>query len=245
MQTHQVVSREDWVAARKAHLIREKEFTRLRDQVSADRRALPWVKVEKDYVFDTKDGRKTLADLFGDNSQLIVQHFMWLADKGEGCVGCSLMADHAEGALVHLRNHDVSYVRVSRGPLADLLAYNNRMGWTAEWVSSLGNDFNHDYHVSFTKDELAKGEVYYNYEMTKDGFDELPGMSVFYKDEAGEIFHTYSCYARGNEEAIGTFVFLDMTPKGRNETKGMDWVKRHDEYARQAAPSCCHSAGGE
>lgn len=245
MQTHQVVSREDWVAARKAHLIREKEFTRLRDQVSADRRALPWVKVEKDYVFDTKDGRKTLADLFGDNSQLIVQHFMWLADKGEGCVGCSLMADHAEGALVHLRNHDVSYVRVSRGPLADLLAYNNRMGWTAEWVSSLGNDFNHDYHVSFTKDELAKGEVYYNYEMTKDGFDELPGMSVFYKDEAGQIFHTYSCYARGNEEAIGTFVFLDMTPKGRNETKGMDWVKRHDEYARQAGSSCCHSAGGE
>jgi predicted dithiol-disulfide oxidoreductase (DUF899 family) len=143
---------------------------------------------------------------------------------------------------VHLQNHDVSYVRVSRAPLAELLAYKQRMGWTAEWVSAYKNDFNYDYHVSFTREELAKGEVYYNYQMTKDGFDELPGLSVFYKDEAGNVYHTYSSYARGNEEVCGTFIYLDITPKGRNEKEIMDWVKRHDEYDVAAgAPSCCHT----
>src|SRR5262249_23824957 len=177
------------------------------------------------------------------NSQLIIHHFMWRWDLGQGCVGCSLEADHAEGALVHLENHDVSYVRVSRAPLEDLLAYKKRMGWIAEWVSSYGSDFNYDYHVSFTKDELAKGAIYYNYQMIDDGFDEVPGISVFFKNGAGEIFHTYSSYARGNEEVVGALMYLDITPKGRNEETTMDWVKRHDEYEAAAnAPACCQGS---
>jgi predicted dithiol-disulfide oxidoreductase (DUF899 family) len=243
MQPHKIVSREEWLAARKAHLKNEKALTRMRDLVSAERRALPRVKVEKQYVFDTPDGKKTLADLFGRNSQLIVHHFMWRWDLGQGCVSCSMEADHAEGAIVHLENHDVSYVRVSRAPLAELEAYKKRMGWTAKWVSSYGSDFNYDYHVSFTKDDLAKGEVYYNYQMIKNGFDELPGLSVFVKDEDGNVFHTYSSYARGNEEVNAAFIYLDITPKGRNEVEIMDWVKRHDEYAvANDAQSCCHVA---
>jgi predicted dithiol-disulfide oxidoreductase (DUF899 family) len=240
---HKIVSRDEWIAARKAHLKNEKALTRMRDLVSAERRALPWVKVEKNYVFDTSDGKKTLAELFGKNSQLIIHHFMWRWDLDQGCESCSLEADHAEGAIVHLENHDVSYVRVSRAPLAKLEAYKKRMGWSAQWVSSYGNDFNYDYHVSFTKEDLAKGEVYYNYAMSKDGFDELPGLSVFYKDQDGSVFHTYSSYGRGNEEVIGAFIYLDITPKGRNETEIMDWVKRHDEY-EGAAPAgvCCHTS---
>jgi predicted dithiol-disulfide oxidoreductase (DUF899 family) len=242
MQAHKIVSRDEWIATRKAHLKNEKALTRMRDLVSAERRALPWVKVEKNYVFDTPDGKKTLAELFGKNSQLIIHHFMWRWDLDQGCESCSLEADHAEGAIVHLENHNVTYVRVSRAPLAKLEAYKKRMGWTAKWASSYGSDFNHDYHVSFTKDELAKGEVYYNYAMTKDGFDELPGLSVFYKDEKGSVFHTYSSYGRGNEEVIGAFIYLDITPNGRNETKIMDWVKRHDEYEDAGrVDACCHS----
>lgn len=241
MTPHKVVSREEWITARRAHLRNEKALTRLRDIVAAERRALPWVNVEKNYIFDTTEGKKSLADLFGANDQLIVQHFMWRHDLGQGCVGCSFHTDHAEGALMHLQNHGVSFVLVSRAPLADLLAYKKRMGWGAEWVSSLGSDFNYDYHVSFTKEQLAGGEVYYNYHMIKDGFDELPGLSVFYKDDSGAVYHTYSSYARGNEEAIGALVYLDLTPKGRNETEIMDWVKRHDEYpVAGSAPSCCH-----
>lgn len=241
---HPVVSREEWLKARKAHLKNEKALTRMRDLVAAERRALPWVKVEKSYVFDTPEGKKTLADLFGTNSQLVIHHFMWRHDLDQGCVSCSLEADHAEGALIHLVNHDVSYVRVSRAPLEKLVAYKARLGWTAPWVSSWNNDFNFDYHVSFTKDELASGQIYYNYTMMKEeyGLDELPGLSVFYKDEKGDVFHTYSSYARGNEEVIGAFIYLDMTPKGRNEAQIMDWVKRNDEYAAPArAASCCHS----
>jgi predicted dithiol-disulfide oxidoreductase (DUF899 family) len=241
MQPHKVVSHEEWLAARERHLKNEKALTRMRDMVAADRRTLPWVKVEKNYVFDTTEGKKTLSDLFGNNSQLIIHHFMWRHDLDSGCPSCSLEADHAEGAIVHLENHDVSYVRVSRAPLAKLTAYKKRMGWTAAWVSSLGSDFNYDYHVSFTKDELATGEVYYNYRMTKEGFDELPGLSVFVKDDEGRVYHTYSSYARGNEEVAGAFVYLDMTPKGRNETEIMDWVKRHDEYDAEPAAACCHA----
>ena len=240
MSTPQIVSREDWLKARKAHLKNEKALTRMRDLVSAERRALPWVKVEKTYVFDTPEGKQALSDLFGDNSQLIVHHFMWRHDLDMGCVSCSLEADHAEGALVHLENHDVSYVRVSRAPLAKLEAYKKRLGWKAKWVSSYANDFNFDYHVSFTKEELAKGKVNYNYGMVE-GFDELPGLSVFSKDKDGAVYHTYSSYARGNEEVIGAFIYLDITPKGRNEKEIMDWVKRNDEYGRQGAASCCHS----
>lgn len=241
MPQHRIVSRDEWIEARKAHLRNEKALTRMRDLISAERRELPWVRVEKNYAFETVDGRKTLADLFGRNSQLIVQHFMWRWDLGQGCVGCSFEADHAEGAIAHLENHDVSYVRVARAPIAELEKYRKRMGWKAPFASSYGSDFNYDFGVSFTKDELAKGEVYYNYAMTKDGFDELPGKSVFCKDEAGAIFHTYSSYARGNEETDGALMYLDITPKGRNEKEAMDWVKRHDEYeSTGTAPACCH-----
>lgn len=225
MQPHRIVSRDEWTMARKAHLRNEKALTRMRDLVNAERRTLPWVKVEKTYVFDTPEGKKTLADLFGRNSQLIVHHFMWRWDLDQGCVGCSLVDDHAEGAIVHLANHDVSYVRVSRAPLAKLESYKRRLGWKDAWVSSYGSDFNYDYHVSFTKDDLAVGEVYYNYEMIegKLAFDELHGVSVFCKDDAGTVYHSYSSYARGNEEVIGAFIYLDMTPRGRNETEIMDW----------------------
>jgi predicted dithiol-disulfide oxidoreductase (DUF899 family) len=240
MSTPQVVSREDWLKARKAHLKNEKALTRMRDLVSAERRALPWVKVEKEYVFDTPEGKKTLSDLFGDNSQLIIHHFMWRHDLDMGCVSCSLEADHAEGALMHLENHDVSYVRVSRAPLAKLDAYKKRLGWKAKWVSSADSDFNFDYHVSFTKEELAKSKVNYNYG-TVEGFDELPGLSVFFKDKDDTVYHTYSSYARGNEEVIGAFIYLDITPKGRNEKEIMDWVKRNDEYGAPAGTkACCH-----
>jgi len=244
MQPHSIVSQEEWIAARKAHLRNEKALTRMRDLVAAERRALPWVKVEKKYVFDTTAGTKELAELFGRNSQLIIQHFMWRHDLDQGCVSCSLQADHAEGALVHLQNHDVSYVRVSRAPLDKLLAYKQRLGWTAEWVSSWNSDFSFDFHVSFTDEQMASGKLDYNYEIIEQryGLNELPGMSVFYKDESGQVFHTYSSYARGNEELIGAFIYFDMTPKGRNETTIMDWVKRNDEYEQPRAASCCHTA---
>ena len=240
-QLPRIVSRDEWLEARRAHLKNEKALTRMRDLVAAERRALPWVKVEKEYVFDTAEGEQTLADLFGRNSQLIVHHFMWRHDLDMGCASCSLVADHAEGALVHLENHDVSYVRVSRAPLPKLLAYKQRLGWKAKWVSSWENDFNFDYHVSFTDAELA-GTIDYNF-TTIDGprgFNELPGLSVFAKNEAGEVFHTYSSYARGNEEVVGAFIYLDVTPKGRNEKQIMGWVKRNDEYGAPDAQSCCH-----
>jgi predicted dithiol-disulfide oxidoreductase (DUF899 family) len=243
---HKIVSRDEWIAARKAHLAREKELTRLRDRLSAERRALPWVKVEKEYVFDTPEGKKTLADLFGGRSQLVVRHFMFSPDWEEGCVGCSFGADHVDGANQHLTHHDVTFVAISRAPLAKLEAYKRRMGWRFPWVSSAGSDFNYDYHVSFTPAEIAKGKVYYNYETADASIDELPGSSVFYKDEAGNIFHTYSSYGRGNEEAIGTYMLLDLTPKGRNETGPhhnlMDWVRRHDQYENaERVGACCHS----
>jgi len=222
-----IVSRDEWLAARKVHLKSEKALTRMRDLVAAERRSLPWVKIEKDYVFDTTEGKRTLPELFGRNSQLIIHHFMWRWDLDQGCASCSLEADHAEGAIVHLEHHDVSYVRVSRAPLEKLVAYRKRMGWTAKWVSSYGSDFNYDFHVSFTQEQLAKGKVDYNYGLVE-GFDELPGLSVFYKNADG-LFHTYSSYARGNEEVIGAFIYLDITPKGRNEKEIMDWVKRHDK----------------
>ena len=240
MTPHTVVSREDWLILRKRHLKNEKALTRLRDLVAAERRALPWVKVDKEYMFETAEGRRTLPELFGDNSQLIIHHFMWRFDLDQGCPSCSLEADHAEGALIHLQNHDVSYVRVARAPIEKLLAYGKRLGWTARWASSYGSDFNFDYYVSFTKEQLAAGKVEYNYGLVE-GFDELPGISVFCKDADGNVFHTYSSYARGNEEVIGAFVYLDMTPKGRNETEIMDWAKRNDEYDKDTqGRSCCH-----
>jgi predicted dithiol-disulfide oxidoreductase (DUF899 family) len=235
---HPIVSREQWLIARKAHLAREKELTRLRDRVSAERRALPWVKVDKAYVFDGPDGKETLSQLFGRNSQLIVYHFMWRWDLDQGCSGCSFLSDHIDGANLHLAHHDVSLVVVSRAPLAKLEGYKKRMGWQFKWVSSYGSDFNYDYHVSFTKDDLAKGKVYYNYDMTEASIEELPGVSVFFKDAAGDVFHTYSSYARGGDLLIGAYNYLDLTPKGRNEDTIMDWMRRHDEYEDAAAQSC-------
>lgn len=242
MEQHAVVSREDWLAARRAHLAREKEITHAMDRLHEERRALPWVKVDKVYMFDTVDGRKALGDLFRGNSQLIVYHFMFGPDWEAGCVGCSFLSDHIDGANQHLKHHDVSVVAVSRAPLGKLQAYRKRMGWTFDWVSSFGSDFNYDYHVSFTPEQLAGDSLFYNFEQIprEQGHDELPGISVFYKNEAGEIFHTYSSYARGGDILIGAHHFLDLTPKGRNESATMDWMRRHDEYeGAPTAASCC------
>ncbi|GGF13330.1 hypothetical protein GCM10011611_18790 [Aliidongia dinghuensis] len=244
MQDHPVVSREEWLAARRALLVHEKEETRLRDKVNAERLALPWVKVEKSYVFDTAQGRRTLAELFAGRSQLIVYHFMLGPGWKAGCPGCSFLADHLGGALPHLEHHDVTLTAVSRAPLAEIEAYKRRMGWRFPWVSAFENDFNFDYHVSFTTDELARGEVFYNFTMTPSdrAHNELPGLSAFVRNAAGEVFHTYSSYARGPEELIGTLMILDRAPLGRNETTIMDWVRRHDEYeAVPQATSCCAS----
>jgi predicted dithiol-disulfide oxidoreductase (DUF899 family) len=243
MQPPKIVSREEWLDKRKALLAQEKEFTHLRDKLSAVRRALPWVKVEKSYVFDTTDGKQTLGDLFSGRNQLVVDHFMLGPGWKEGCIGCSFGADHIDGSLVHLEHHDVSVVAVSRAPLAEIEAYKKRMGWRFKWVSSYGNDFNFDYQVSFRDSDLAKGRVFYNFAETDAGISELPGLSVFAKNDTGDIFHTYSSYARGTEELLTTYMLLDMTPMGRNETGPhhnlMDWVRRHDEYDNTPAPSSC------
>jgi predicted dithiol-disulfide oxidoreductase (DUF899 family) len=236
LPSHKVVSREEWLEARKAHLAKEKELTQLRDQLSAELRNLPWVKVEKNYVFDGPNGKETLADLFGGRSQLIVYHFMLGPGWKEGCVGCSFLSDHIDGALVHLEHHDVTYVAVSRAPLPEINAFKQRMGWRFKWVSSYNSDFNYDFHVSFTKDEIARGEVYYNYDLRPFQSEEMSGRSVFYKDANGGIFHTYSSYARGGDMFLGTYVLLDITPKGRNETGPnhdlSDWVRHHDRYGK-------------
>jgi predicted dithiol-disulfide oxidoreductase (DUF899 family) len=227
-------TRAAWLAARKELLIREKRLTRERDAVNAERRRLPMVLIEKDYLFETPEGHKTLAELFAGRGQLIVNHFMLGPGWNEGCVGCSFGADHIDGALVHLEHHDVSLVTVSRAPLAEIERFKARMGWRFPWVSSYPSDFNHDFHVSFWEEELANGRVYYNYEMREFQSEELPGVSVFYRDGAGQVFHTYSSYARGAEELLGTYMWLDLTPKGRNETGPAfdltDWVRHHDRY---------------
>lgn len=238
-----VVSREEWLEARRALLLREKEATHLRDKVNAERTALPWVKVDKDYTFDTPQGPKSLADLFDGRSQLMVYHFMFGPEWEAGCPGCSFLADHLDGTLPHLNHHDVTLVAVARAPLAKIEAYKQRMGWKFPWVSSFGSDFNFDYHVSFTPEDLAKDKVFYNFSPTapSDANDELPGLSAFYRNEKGEVFHTYSSYARGAEEILGTLMILDHAPKGRNEDSTMDFVKRHDEYEESPqASSCCH-----
>jgi predicted dithiol-disulfide oxidoreductase (DUF899 family) len=238
---HQIVSREEWLAARKELLRKEKEFTRLRDALSAERRALPWVKVEKNYVFDGPDGNVTLADLFDGRSQLVVKHFMFGPDWSEGCVGCSFELDHTVGAHQHLEHHDVSYAVVSRAPLAKTEPFRQRMGWHVRWVSSYGNDFNHDYHVSFTPEEIAAGKAYYNYQPGAQVIDEMSGRSVFYRDQDGRIFHTYSSFARGGEMFLGSYAFLDIVPKGRDETINgnlTDWVRHHDRY--DDTGSHCH-----
>lgn len=256
IQDHEVVSPKEWLASRKDLLQQEKEFTRLRDEISRKRRELPWEKVEKNYVFDGPTGKVTLADLFGGKSQLIIYHFMFGPGWEAGCPSCSYLADHFGGSLVHLANRDVTLAVISHAPIAEIAAFRKRMGWQFPWVSSFGNDFNHDYHVSFTKEEMAKGKVEYNYEMTEFPSEEAPGLSVFYKNENGEIFHTYSSYARGLDILVGAYNFLDFAPKGRDEDGlafSMSWVRHHDRYtdgyvvdpkAQYVAPkgsgsSCC------
>ena len=244
MQKHNIVSREKWIEARKALLQKEKVFTRQRDQLSRERRGLPWVKVEKEYMFDGPRGKETLADLFDGRSQLLVYHFMFGPDWEEGCPSCSFLTDNFNGTDMHLRHRDVTLLAISKAPLNKLEAYKARMGWNFKWVSSIANDFNLDFHVSFTPEEIDKGEAYYNYQMGKQPSEELPGASVYYKDENGTIYHTYSTYGRGLDMLIGTYHFLDLVPKGRDEDQlswPMEWVCHHDKY--EDAPDmkgCCH-----
>jgi predicted dithiol-disulfide oxidoreductase (DUF899 family) len=230
---HKIVSQGEWLKARTALLAREKEFTRARDALSAARRDLPWTRVDKDYVFDGPNGKETLADLFGGRSQLMVYHFMLGPGWVQGCPSCSFLADHFDGAVIHLTQRDLSFVVVSRAPFAEIEAYKKRMGWKFKWVSSYGNDFNHDFHVSFTPEEKARGKVEYNYELTEFPSEEAPGLSAFIRTDADEVLHTYSSYARGLDILVGTYNFLDMAPKGRDEDAlpwTMAWVRRHDEY---------------
>jgi len=231
IKDHPVVSREAWLAARTDLLAREKEFTRLRDELSRRRRELPWVKVDKVYVFDGPNGHETLAELFDHRSQLVVYHFMFNPAWDQGCKHCSFWADHFDATRVHLKHRDVSLVAVSRAPLAKIEAFRKRMGWTFKWVSSFQSDFNYDYHVSFTPDEIRRGPVFYNYANTKMDGEDREGVSVFYKDEHGTVFHTYSSYARGIDMLNGTYQFLDLAPKGRDEgTSPQAWVQYHDRY---------------
>jgi predicted dithiol-disulfide oxidoreductase (DUF899 family) len=230
---HRIVSRDEWVAERKTLLAREKELTHLRDQIARERRALPWVRVDKTYVFDAPDGRRTLAELFDGRRQLLVQHFMFAPGWEQGCKSCSFMADHSDGMNVHLAHRDITLVAISRAPLADIERFRRRMGWRFKWVSSHGNDFNYDFGVSFTAEDVAKGKLYYNYGEWPFTYEEWPGISVFYKDEAGDVFHTYSTYGRGVEVMMGTYNMLDLTPKGRNERDvdhKMEWIRHHDRY---------------
>ena len=241
---HQIVSRDEWIAARRELLAQEKEMTRLRDQLNARRRELPWVKVDKTYAFDGPNGQETLTDLFAGRSQLVVRHFMFGPGWEEGCVGCSFLADHLDGAVVHLEHHDVSVVVVSRAPLPELQAFQRRMGWRFKWVSSYGSDFNYDFNVSFRPEQIAAGQALYNYRMTSQVGEEMPGVSVFYKADDGAIMHTYSAFARGSELQLGTYQVLDLTPKGRNEPPGgnlTNWVRLHDRYDG-AEPASCHGA---
>ena len=244
---HPVASAEQWLAQRKTLLAREKELTHLKDQVARERRALPWVRIDKNYVFDTPSGPRTLAELFEGRRQLVVQHFMYTPGAEQGCKSCSYMADHTDGALAHLAQRDTTVVAVSRAPLADLERMRKRMGWRFAWVSSGESDFNYDFHVSFTPQELAGGAVYYNYVQQPFPHPDAPGISVFYKDDAGQVYLTYSTYGRGVEVMMHTYNFLDLTPLGRDEdglSYPMEWVRHHDRYetvpvVAGPAASCC------
>jgi predicted dithiol-disulfide oxidoreductase (DUF899 family) len=240
---HRVVTREEWLAARKALLKREKDYYRERDRIAAQRRELPWVKIGKDYIFEGPDGKVSLADLFRGRSQLIVYHFMFGPGWEEGCGGCSFLCDHVDSARQHFEHRDVAFAAVSRAPLAEFAHFKKRMGWKFPWVSSNGSDFNYDFGVSFTEEQVAQGQAFYNFAPETDT-GESHGMSVFYKNEKGEIFHTYSCYARGGEEVLGTFMFMDLTPKGRNEESTMNWVRFHDQYDSEEKGCGCGKEAG-
>ena len=232
-EQHKVVPSDQWIEARKQLLIKEKEFTEARDALSRQRRDLPWERVEKKYVFDGPGGKETLADLFAGKSQLIVYHFMFDPMWDAGCKSWSYWADNFNGIDVHLRQRDVTFLAISRAPLAKLEAYKQRMGWSFKWVSSFGSDFNYDLGVSFTPEQMATGMAYWNYAEQKPFENETVGISVFHKSQ-DQIFHTYSCYQRGVDMLNGAYHYLDLTPKGRNEADqkphAQAWVRRHDEY---------------
>jgi predicted dithiol-disulfide oxidoreductase (DUF899 family) len=254
-----VATRDEWLKARKALLAKEKDLTHQRDALTRERMALPWVRVEKPYLFDAPGGKRSLADLFDGRSQLLVYHLMFGPTWEEACPNCAYLMDHVDGALPHLNHRDVTFTAISRGPLARLEAFKRRMGWKFPWVSSEGNDFNFDYHVSLTPEEIAAGEMYYNFEKgPAPSMEELPGLSVFAKDEAGQVYHTFSAYARGLDAIVGTYQFLDLVPKGRDEDglkHSMAWVRYHDRYdenyrvdplADYQPPkgACCSNHGG-
>lgn len=236
---HPVVSREDWIEARKALMAQEKEVTRLYDKVCAERRALPWVKIDTNYQFQGPKGQTNLADLFEGRSQLMVYHFMYGPGWEEGCKSCSFLADNIDSVNLHLAHHDVTLMAVSRAPFEEFQAFKQRMGWKFNWVSSAGSTFNFDFGVSFTPERMAAGDATYNYEPYTGDYPELPGTSVFYKDAAGDVYHTYSAYARGGDILLAVHNWLDMTPLGRNETQIMDWVRHHDRYASSPISGCC------
>ncbi|HXA13713.1 MAG TPA: DUF899 domain-containing protein [Opitutaceae bacterium] len=234
---HKVVSAPEWLAARKKLLVAEKKFSRLRDQLNQQRRNLPWEKVDKDYVFDGPNGKETLAELFDGRSQLIVYHFMFAPDDGgEGCAHCSFWADHYDGPGAHLNQRDTTFAVISRAPFKKLSAFKKRMGWRFKWVSSGHTDFNQDYHVSFTPEELKRGPVIYNYAKSDMGAADREGVSAFYKDKSGVVFHTYSTFARGIDLLNTTYNFLDLTAKGRDEDpeQAQDWVDYRDKYPARA-----------
>ncbi len=245
IDNHRIVTPSEWLAARKELLAEEKRLTRQMDAVNAKRRALPWVKVEKDYQFDSPRGRVSLAGLFAGKTQLVMQHFMLGEGWGEGCRSCSFMADHTDPMLPHLAARDVTMLAVSHAPLAEIEAFKKRMGWKFSWVSSCGSTFNHDFHVSFTEEEIASGKVNYNYTRQEFPKTEAPGLSVFFKAENGGVFHTYSVYGRGVELMMGAYRILDLTPKGRNEDDlewPQQWVRYHDRYETNMAEGNCRCA---
>jgi len=251
MQANRIVSQEEWLDARRALLVREKAHMRAGDALAEERRALPWVKLQKTYAFDTERGRKSLAELFDGRPQLIVHHFMFAPEWEAACPGCSFQAEHVDGPARHLAHHNVTIVAVSRAPLAKILAYRQRMGWHFPWVSSFGSDFNYDFHVSFRKEQIAQRKVDYNFgTITTDPRyidEELPGVSVFARNEAGDVFLTYSTYARGLDMLLDTHHYLDVTPEGRNGAAYPNWPRRHDEYPSDARNSAtpdrpCHKS---
>jgi predicted dithiol-disulfide oxidoreductase (DUF899 family) len=230
---HRVVSRNEWIIGRTAFLAKEKEFTRLRDELSRERRELPWVKIDKQYAFDGPRGKESLAQLFESRSQLVVYHFMFSPEWEQGCKHCSFWADHFDGMQVHLNHRDVTMVAISRAPLAKLEPFKKRMGWRFKWVSSFENDFNHDFNASFTPDENQSEKAFYNFAIVNAGATDREGVSVFFKDESGTVYHTYSCYARGIDILNGTYNYLDLVPKGRDEDglkSPQAWVQFHDRY---------------
>ena len=244
MQPHKIVPREEWIEARKTHLAHEKEYTRVRDRLSEGRRALPWVKVDKTYVFDGPTGKATLSELFKTRNQLVVQHFMFAPDWNEGCKSCSFWADGFERMVPHLAARDTTLVAVSRAPLDKLTAFKARMGWTFDWFSSADNDFNYDYAASFTPEQIKSGAKIYNFGTSGFGIEEAPGISVFYRDEAGTIFHTYSCFECGLDMMNAAYQYLDLTPLGRHEDGlpyPMDWVRLRDQYQPAAVGAACCS----